>query len=430
MKRILGVVVALAMVASCLVGFEVSAAEVVLDGGFVVDGTVLVRYEGNDTHVVIPDGITEIGCFAFDGGNLLSIDIPSSVTIIDEQALYECQSLIEITANLSNANYSSADGVLFNKDKTMLFAYPAGKSESTYTIPEGIKTIGDYAFVFCWHLKFVDIPTSVETIGEEAFLWCTSLVSVDISSNVTKIGDNAFNSCSSLETVNIPTSVMTIGDNAFANGTSLKEITVSLDNANYSSADGVLFNKDKTMLFAYPAGKSESTYTIPNSVMTIDNYAFGSCTSLKSINIPYGVEIIAFDVFYGCTSLEFVSIPRSVTTIERGAFRNCTSLKSLYIPASVTEIWWGAFDGTTTLTVIEGSYAHQWAVENEQPYTLLSVTSWDSMQDVFNMLKLIASDFPLSEAQIAVADLNGDDKVTAMDALAAMKIIINKQLKQ
>ena len=178
---------------------------------------------------------------------------------------------------------------------------------------------------------------------------------------------------------------------------------------------------------------------IPEGVTAIGSWAFNMCTSLKSISVPEGVETIGYATFAGCRSLKTVNIPNSVFTIEGGSFYGCDSLKFLYIPASVTEIiiFMGpTFNEDTTLIVNKDSYAHWWADykshdqgwtndNKSQPYIFAFVSSFDSMFDVFNMLKLIMSDFPISAEQKAVADLNGDNNVNAADVLAAMKYVVS-----
>ena len=186
-----------------------------------------------------------------------------------------------------------------------------------------VTTIGKSAFYNCTSLASVNIPNSVTTIGGWAFENCTSLASVNIPNSVTTIGEKAFYNCTSLASVNIPNSVTTIGEGAFSACSSLTSISVASDNPNYIGIDGVLFNKDKTMIVVYPARKYGSEYTIPNSVTTIGKWAFENCTSLASVNIPNSVTTIGGWAFYCCTSLASVNIPNSVTTIGNRAFYYC-----------------------------------------------------------------------------------------------------------
>ena len=387
------------------------------------------------TSITILNSVTEIGVYAFKGcTSLTSITIPNSVTNIGDSTFWGCSSLTAIYVAVDNKNYTSVNGVLFNKDKTALICYPAGKTDKSYNITNSVTSIGDYAFNGCSSLTSVTIPNSVTEIGGSAFVGCASLKSITMPNSVTSIGDMVFYKCSSLTSITIPDSVTSIGDSAFWNCTSLKSIKipdgvtsisysafngctslttidVEIGNNNYTSVNGVLFNKNKTELICYPSEKVDKSYTIPNSVTEIswsafhdctsltnitipnsvtyiDNFAFSGCTSLtaidiatdneyytsvngvlfnkdktelrcypagktdKSYNIPDGVTSIGYYAFYGCTSLTSITIPNGVTSIDWFAFSGCTSLKSITIPNGVTSIDWLAFSGCTSLKSI------------------------------------------------------------------------------
>ena len=152
---------------------------------------------------------------------------------------------------------------------------------------------------------------------------------VIIQNGVTTIGNDAFAECKNLTSVTIPNSVKTIEEAAFWYCTSLTVINVESGNNNYASENGVLFNKDKTTLICYPAGKTSTSYTIPNSVKTIGKSAFWCCTKPTTITIGNSVTTIGERAFYQCTSLTTITIPNSVTTIGEGAFYSCYGLKSI-----------------------------------------------------------------------------------------------------
>mgnify|MGYP001754693680 CR=1 FL=1 len=202
----------------------------------------------------------------------------------------------------------------------------------------------------------IDIPAkiygmSVTSIGAEAFKDCTSIKSITIPDSVTSIGNSAFENCTSLTSVTIPSSVTSIGDEAFSACTSLTEIKVATKNSKYVSVNGVLYNKNKTTLISYPAGKKDKSYTISNGVTIIEDRAFEGCASLTSVTIPNGVTSIGDSTFRGCKNLAKLTIPKGVTNIGEYAFRECGSLKSILIPDNVTSIGEQAFYGSGLTTV-------------------------------------------------------------------------------
>lgn len=171
---------------------------------------------------------------------------------------------------------------------------------------------------------------NVTGIGTGAFDRCHDLTSVTIPNSVTNIGDWAFYNCSSLTSVTIPNSVTNIGGDAFSNCFGLETINVDESNVMYTSVNGVLYTKDKSMLLQCP-GKRAGSFAIPNSVITIGDRAFQYCSSLTSVTIPKSVTTIGEHAFCGCWSLTSVTISKSVTTIGDMAFWGCRSLTSIIL---------------------------------------------------------------------------------------------------
>jgi hypothetical protein len=196
---------------------------------------------------------------------------------------------------------------------------------------------------------------SVKTIGYEAFKDNKIIKKITIPSSVTLIDRGAFNRCDNLESINIPSSVLYISQLAFYACQNLTSINVDSRNTNYLSVDGVLFDKDKTMLIAFPAGKKISTYNIPVTVLSIGPYAFGGNYYLNTINIPHAVSEIGYGSFFSCNSLLRITLPNSVTFIDDYAFAYCYSLTSINIPPFVTFIGSYAFKDCRNLTNISVS---------------------------------------------------------------------------
>ena len=313
--------------------------------------------------VSIPYGVTKIGNSAFELCRELSeINLPNSLTAIGSSAFKFCHSLTNVTIpdsvkGISNSAFESCTGL------------------TSLTIPNSVTNIGDFAFWNCTGLTSLTISNSVTNIGDSAFRNCTGLTSLTIPNSVASIGDSAFYDCSSITNITIPDSVTEIGRDAFVSCDTLATINVASSNANYSSADGVLFNKGKTRLIQYPAGKDASTYRIPSSVSEIDTRAFYGCSKLSSITIPNGVTRIDRSTFERCTNLTEISIPQTVTSIgeqaffkcqklqsvnisngtksiENGAFWGCQELKNITIPSSVTSIGSNAFMDCFSLDTI------------------------------------------------------------------------------
>ncbi|MBR4248529.1 MAG: leucine-rich repeat domain-containing protein [Verrucomicrobia bacterium] len=327
--------------------------------------------------ITIPDSVSEIGESAFEGcDSLKSIVLGKGITVIGESAFSECVSLkcIVIPESVTEIGESAFEGcdslksIVLGKGVTVIgeSAFSECVSLKSIVIPNSVTKIGESAFEDCVNLKSVVLGKSVTVIGEYAFSECVSLKSIVIPDSVREIGMSAFEDCDSLESVVLGKSVIELeDDDIFSECCNLKSITVSPDNPVYSSENGVLFNKNKTILIQYPIGKEESSYIIPDSVKEIEVSAFNECSSLTSITVnPSNTKFsseegVLFDkdkttlIKYPIGKEEkSYTIPNSVTKIEDSAFSECGSLESITIPDSVTEIGIMTFFGCSRLKSI------------------------------------------------------------------------------
>ena len=247
--------------------------------------------------------------------------------------------------NSNNANYTSENGVLFNKDKTTIVCCPAGKLDTTYTIPYSVTSIDNYAFYGCSGLIEVTIPNSVTSIGDWAFYGCSGLSSITIPNSVTIIGNDAFSHCSSLQYNEYDSAYY------FGNDENPYLCLIKAKSTDITSCE--INNNCKTIYYdAFDGCRGLTSITIPNSITSIGDNAFYVCKKLTSVTIPNSVTSIGNNAFFGCSGLTSITIGNSVTSIEDNTFGNCNSLTSVTIPNSVTSISESAFQGCSGLTSI------------------------------------------------------------------------------
>ncbi len=211
--------------------------------------------------------VTKIEKYAlYNCPKVTSITIPNSIKQLSSSSFEDCHSLKSFNVNTENPNYSSTDGILFNKNRTTLIKYPRSKQGNQYNIPNSITKIGKNAFRDS-KLKTIIVPNSVVEIEAYAFKNCNSLTKINIPENIKNIEEHTFDNCKSLPYINIPQSVINIEEYAFYSCSSLTSLT------------------------------------LPNGIQKIKDYAFRQCSSLKSINIPSNVNELATKAFIYCSSL-------------------------------------------------------------------------------------------------------------------------------
>jgi hypothetical protein len=357
-------------------------------GGVLCDktqATLIVCPGGLAGSYAIPASVITIASNAFgECLSLTNVTIPGGVTNIGAGAFFGCSALTAIAVDATNPAYSSASGVLFDKNETTLVEYPGGLAGG-YTIPASVTGIGEDAFEKCQNLTSVKIPASVTNIGIGAFQNCSGLATVTMAAGVIGIGLNAFENCSSLASVTIPGSVNAVGigafencyflasatmdagvacieSNAFENCYSLGSVTIpaSVTNIGQRAFDNCLSLTSVTIpsgvrnigqeAFAFCSGMTR--IAIPASVTSIGNEAFAYCSSLTSVTIPSGIGSVEPYTFYECADLASVTIPASVTNIDTGAFEQCYNLAGITIPTNVGAIGADAFDDCSSLTGI------------------------------------------------------------------------------
>ena len=311
---------------NCPVQVKGSTKKPEVDPDFeIVDGC-LVKYRGNKSKVVIPDGVTSIGISSFsDCSSLESVTIPNSVTSIGDDAFRDCSSLESVTIP-NSVTYIGRD------------AFRNCSSLESVTISNSITYIGRDAFRDCSGLTSITIPDSVTSIGEDAFLytayyndesnWIKGLLYIGshlikakdtisnkciIKDGTITIANDAFKDCSSLESVTIPNSVTSIGNEVFVGCSNLTNVVIS-DSVTYISS------------WAFLNCSSLTSVTIPNSVISIGYYAFAGCSNLTNVVIGDSVIYISGWAFAGCSSLESVTIPNSDISIGENVFKGCKSL--------------------------------------------------------------------------------------------------------
>lgn len=354
-----------------------------------------VFYENTDiTSVVIPESVTHIKGWAFSRcTGLIEITIPSSITTIDEYSFQLCDNLTKVNiSSLSswcNIDFKTMGNPLYYAHNLYLNGIPV----IDLHIPKTAIRIGNLAFQNCTSITNVTMADSVTSIGRSAFQGCTGLMNITINEGVTSLGNNVFNGCTSLINVTIPNSVMEIANNAFQNCTSLTNIMLpnnltritqylfsgcsnltsvtipnsvtyvyntafsGCSNLQYNEYDNGYYLGNSTNMYAvlmkpkdtsiesliinvntkviasraFLSCKKLTSITIPDEVVSINEYAFSSCEGLTDVALGSGVIDINIHAFSGCSKITNLNIPAKVTNISYGAFNDCSGLMSITV---------------------------------------------------------------------------------------------------
>ncbi len=341
------------------------------------------------TSITIPNNVTSIEVNSFSYSSLTSINIPESVTNVGKDAFKGCNftsvkcperffDMFEIYTTVGDfvfregsvpclVEYKGSNREVVLPKDFKGKKYVIGKNafrDVSIVIPEGVTSIGQYAFQGCGGITAITIPDGVTSIGSYAFDNCSSLTAITLPESVTSIGNYAFRDCSSLTSITIPESVTSIGESAFYGCSSLTAINIpkrcdSIGHGVFIGCRGKLvINSNVKMMSKVLEGSKFSQVVFGEGVLKIDNGALAGYQSVSSVVISNGVKSIGAEAFYDCQYLKSVSIPESVIEIGNNAFRNCRRLESVTIPASMTKIAEGAFrdcGGLTSVTFLENS---------------------------------------------------------------------------
>ena len=277
--------------------------------------------------VVIEEGITSVGNFAFsNASNLTSVTLPDSLTTIGESAFRNCGQLADVAWGT------------------------------------GLTTVKGFAFMNCYALTAADLGDSIQSIGNSAFYACSALEDVDLGESLIAIDTLAFSACTSLKTITMPDTVEGMGTDVFSGCTALESVKLS---DGLKDLPAYTFNECSSLVdvtmpqYVSTIGtrcfylcSSLETVQLPFSMIAIGDDAFGHCTSLCDIQLPMALSYVGYFAFNGCTSLTSVEFPPNLTYFTGGCFYDCTGLTELVFPEATTYVDDDAFAGCTNVKKI------------------------------------------------------------------------------
>ena len=296
--------------------FSIFSKTIINSNGFAIQNGKLIQYTGNSTDITIPSTVSSIDHYAFNN-RVIRVELLSGVTTITEYSFRNYRNIAEIVVASGNNYFSSIDGILYDKSGTKLILYPIGRTDTTYSIPDGVLTIGKYAFKDCNNLISIAMPSSLTDIEEYAFMGCSSLKSVNIPNSVNNISDYIFSGCNSLTEVNLPF----LGK-----------------------------NRETAMLLGYLFGTEQYQGSIGarqrNHVGMIATFYLPS--GLRKVTVNGGA--IAYGAFYDCALLNQV-ILNNVTRIDAFAFSYCNNFSLRLYNTTPPTLDSYALDNTYSLTI-------------------------------------------------------------------------------
>ena len=262
---------------------------------------------------------------------LTRLELPATLTKID---IAKVENLQEVIIDKANPEFSTQDGVLFNKKKDILLSFPRGRDVMKYVIPDGVETIAEAAFCGQPYIEEIVFPDSTTAIEKNAFAHCSSLRQVHLGKNFRKIGVESF-AYTAIERFVITPNARFVSQQTWDGktpfyGSKLKAFELEGENEVYDVIDGVLYIKNSwgLRLRCCPPGY-EGHLQIPEGVSEIGTCSCWGCTELKSVFVPEGVKTIGDDAFSGCTKLESVELDGHIDKLGRWCFAGCTALKEI-----------------------------------------------------------------------------------------------------
>ena len=337
---------------------------------------------GNVKEVVVGNGVKEIGYDSFGSCKAKTIKLSNSITKIKQFAFSYCKNLTSLT------------------------------------IPSSVTDIADSAFYNCSKLQSVNLSNSIKSINGSTFENCTSLKSVVIPNSVTNVGRDAFRGCKSLTKVVVGKNVSKIVGNPFYNCSKLNNFSVKSGSKKFAVSNGILFSKDKKKLVVYPAGKKNSSYTVPKTVTEIGESAFATNRSIAKVKIPTsvakigvkalnytklyyaknnwknnilyvsdcvvasksvakvnvksGTRLIADRAFYNNKTVKNVTLPKSLKYIGTKAFYGCEKIKTINLPKSLKKIGSKAVGYYKSGIGYEDQYGNYVSVDTDTLYEMIS----------------------------------------------------------
>lgn len=292
----------------------------------------------------LPEGLETIGQYAFSGCAMTSVSIPASVTSIGESAFMDCSALSTVTM-AGNVPYIDGTAFVHTPWFEAYSSDPANVYEGVFYLFNTAAEAKDPT------LTSINFKPGTTAIGGNAFYGLEGLTSVVIPEGVVNVGYMAFALCPNLTSISLPSTLTSIGEAAFAGCPQLADITVAAGNTDYTTVDGVLFDKAMSTLVLYPAAKDVYSYTVPEGVETIGFGAVAYALNLGEIKLPNSLVTIAPSAFLSCTGLTNISLPENVKTIDAFAFTGCPINDVICWAAEPPSLRADAFDDPTAITL-------------------------------------------------------------------------------